>query len=274
MTPADLQTLPVNPADHHLAYGDDPNQFGELRVPVRVGPHPVVVLVHGGCWKAEYATLRDLGPIGDALKKDGIATWNIEYRRLGEPGAGWPGTYLDVGRAIDHLRQIAPEYSLDLARVVVLGHSAGGHLAMWSGTRQQIPDNSPLYIPNPLRLRGIINLAGTVDMTQNIANMDDRCQDTVVPRMLGGSPDSVPDRYRQVSASAMLPLGVPQILIWGQRDDFIPRPLIAKYASAAQKAGDRAQLIIVPNVGHFETASPASPAWQIVRKAVLSLLTK
>jgi acetyl esterase/lipase len=128
MTPADLQSLPARPADHRLAYGDDSNQIAELRLPSGSGPHPVVVLIHGGCWKAEYATLRELAPIGDALKAEGIASWNVEYRRLGQPGSGWPGPYIDIGRAIDHLRQVAPKYSLDLASVAVVGHSADSRL--------------------------------------------------------------------------------------------------------------------------------------------------
>ena len=97
MTPDELQKLPTRPPDHRHDYGADRNQFGELRLPAARGPHPVVVLVHGGCWKAEYATLRDLAPMGDALKDEGIASWNIEYRRPRQQGSGWPGTYLDVG---------------------------------------------------------------------------------------------------------------------------------------------------------------------------------
>jgi acetyl esterase/lipase len=118
MRPADLGKLPMPPADHRLAYGDDPNQIGELRLPPHPGPHPVVVLVHGGCWKAEAG--RYLAAMGDTLKSDGIASWSIEYRRLGQPGGGWPGTYLDVGHAIDRLRELAAPYKLDLNRVVVL----------------------------------------------------------------------------------------------------------------------------------------------------------
>lgn len=271
MTPADLLSLPVRPADHRLPYGDDPNQFAELRLPSGAGPHPVVVLVHGGCWKSEYATLRDLAPMGDALKAQGIASWNIEYRRLGQPGSGWPGTYLDIGRAIDHLRQVATTYRLDLPRLVVVGHSAGGHLAMWAGMRQRLSPDSPIYVANPLPVRGIINLAGTIDMRENIAHMETACKDTVVTTFLGGTPTSVPGRYREVSATTMVPLGVQQILIWGEHENFVPLSLAKRHVDAATKAGDRARLIIVPAAGHFEPASPQSSAWPTVLQAIRSL---
>lgn len=272
MTPADLQSLPARPADHRLPYGGDPSQFAELRLPSGAGPHPVAVLVHGGCWKAEYATLRDLAPMGDALKPEGIASWNVEYRRLGNAGSGWPGTYLDIGRAIDHLRQVAPNYRLDLTRVAVVGHSAGGHLAMWAAMRQRLSRNSPVYVANPLPLRGVVNLAGTIDMRENIAHMEAACNDTVVTTMLGGTPASVPDRYREVSATTMLPLRVPQVLVWGEHENFVPLSLARRHVDAATKAGDRARLILIPAIGHFESASPQSSAWPTVLEAIRSLV--
>jgi len=272
MTPADLQSLPVRPADHRLAYGNDPNQYAELRLPSGTGPHPVVVLIHGGCWKAEYATLRDLAPMGDALKAEGVASWNIEYRRLGQPGSGWPGTYEDIGRGIDHLRQVAPKYRLDLTRLAVVGHSAGGHLAMWAALRHRLSPKSAVYMANALPLRGVINLAGTIDMRDNIAHMQAECNDTVVTTMLGGTPASVPERYREVSATTMVPLGVQQILVWGEHENFVPVSLARRHVDAATKAGDRARLIVVPAIGHFESASPQSSAWPTVLEAVRSLL--
>ena len=274
MAPGELEKLPIRPPDHRAVYGVDPNQVGELRLPAGRGPHPVAVLVHGGCWKAEYATLRDLAPMGDALKDEGIASWNIEYRRPRQQGSGWPGTYLDVGHAIDHLRQLATKFDLDLSRVVVVGHSAGGHLAMWSGARQRLSEKSALRIPDPLPLRGVVNLAGTIDMTQNIAHMESECRDTVVTTLLGGTPSAVPERYREVSATAMLPLQVPQVLIWGEHEDFIPMSLAQRHVNAAITAGDKARLIVVPAAGHFESASPASSAWPIVLGAIRSLLTQ
>ena len=218
LTVAQFQAIPSDPPDRRLTYGDAPSQFGELRVPSGRGPHSIVVMIRGGCWKEPYAGRRDLGPLGDALKADGIATWNIEYRRLYELGSGWPGTYLDVGRALDRLREDSPEYGLDLSRVVVVGHSAGGHLAMWAAARGKLPRESQLYVANPLPVRGVVNLAVTMDMTDNISNMEALCGDNVVRGMLGGTPHSVPERHAQASVMSLVPLGVRQVLIWGEHE--------------------------------------------------------
>ena len=270
MKPADIGKLPMPPADRDLAYGADPNQIGELRLPSTPGPHPVIVLVHGGCWMPIAG--RYLAAIGDRLKEDGIASWNIGYRRIGQPGGAWPGTYLDVGRAIDYLREIAPRYRLDPTRVAVLGHSAGGHLAMWAGTRHRLARTSQLYTANPLPLRGVINLAGVIDMSANIAQYEQKCRGPVVTGLMGGTPEAVPERYKEVSAQTFLPLGLSQVLIWGEHEDFVPQPLAERYVAAATRAGDRARLIVVPAVGHFETASPFTSAWPVVHEAIRSLL--
>jgi len=272
MPPGALQSLPRREPDRRVAYGDDSSQYGELRVPPGPGPHPVVVLVHGGCFKAAYATTRDLAPMGDALKDQGIATWNIEYRRVGQPGGGWPGTYLDVGRAVDHLRALAGEHALELGRVIVVGHSAGGHLAMWTAARARVPVGSPLHAADPLAVRGVINLAGPLDLTANIPGYQALCRDTVVTALLGGTPAAVPERYAQASAIRLLPLGVPQVLVWGEHEDFVPRPLAEAYVDAARQAGDPVRLIVIPGVGHFETASPRASTWPRVASAIRSLL--
>jgi acetyl esterase/lipase len=266
MRAADIGKLPRPAADHEFAYGKDPNQIGELRLPAGPGPHPVIVLVHGGCWLPQAT--RYLAAIGEELKKDGIASWNIEYRRIGQSGGGYPGTYVDVGHAIDYLRTIAPRYHLDLARTAVLGHSAGGHLAMWAATRRRIASASPLYIVDPLPIRVVINMAGTIDMSANIAHMEEMCRGPVVTNLMGGSLSAVPERYQAVSAQTLLPLGVLQILIWGDQEDYVPRSLAEQYVAAATRAGDRARLIIVPAAGHFETASPFTAAWPVVHETV------
>lgn len=272
MGPSDLAALPSRAPDRRIAYGDDSSQYGELRVPTGPGPHPVVILIHGGCFKAAYATTRDLGPMGDALKDGGIATWNVEYRRLFQRGSGWPGTYLDIGRGVDYLRALADQYHLDLNRVVVLGHSAGGHLAMWAAARSRLPVASPLYVTDPLPLRGVIDLAGPVDVTANVSGYEALCRDSVITALFGGSPATVPERYAQASAIRLLPLGTPQVLILGAHEDFVPLPLAEAYAQAAGAAGDRVRLIVIPGVGHFEIASPRASTWPQVEMAIRALL--
>jgi acetyl esterase/lipase len=274
MSPAEFQALASSKADYRIAYGEGRDQFGDLRIPAAKGPHPVAILIHGGCWKSDYATLSDTAPIADALKAEGIATWNIEYRRLPDPGSGWPGTFQDVGEAVDHLRSIAPRYDLDLGRVVVLGHSAGGYLALWTAARSRMPPGSELHAADPLPIRGVVDLAGPGDLKAEIAVEVGACQSRVVEALLGGSPGEVPERYLQASPAEMLPLGVPQILIWGDSDDLRPLWIGQNYAKAAAASGDPVDLVIVHGAGHFEVASPFSPAWPKVRGAIDSLLQR
>ena len=272
MSPQDLQALPSRAADFRITYGSDSSQFGELRVPAGAGPHPIAILIHGGCFKAMYATLKDLSPMADALKENGIATWNIEYRRLGHPGGGWPGTYLDVSRAVDHLRTIASEHQLDLNRVIIVGHSAGGHLAMWAASRSRVPSSSAIHTDNPLPVRGVINLAGPIDMTANIQGYEGLCRDTVITSLMGGTPQAVPDHYSSASINKLVPFGIPQVVVVGEFEEFLPRPIAESYVQAARKAGDQARLIVIPRVGHFEIASPRASPWQQVLSTVRALL--
>ncbi len=271
MTPQEFQALQSQAPDRRIAYGEDSSQYGELRVPVGAGPHPVAVLIHGGCFKAVYATARELGPMGDALKESGIATWNIEYRRLGELGGGWPGTYLDVGRAVDYLRTLAGPHALDLGRVVVVGHSAGGHLAMWAAGRARVPMGSAISAMAPLPVRGVLDLAGPVDLTANIRGYEGLCRDTVITTLLGGTPATVPERYAHASPIKLLPLGIPQVLVIGEHEDFVPRPLAEAYVRAAAQAGDPVRLVVIPGAGHFEIANPRASTWPQVEAAIRSL---
>jgi acetyl esterase/lipase len=272
MTPADLQALPIRPPDQRIAYGTDSSQYGELRVPTGPGPHPVVVLIHGGCFKAQYATARETGQLGDALKDKRIASWNIEYRRLGQPGGGWPGTYLDVARGVDHLRAIASQYRLDLGRVVIVGHSAGGHLAMWAAARRRVPNGSDVYVANPLPVRGVVDLAGPLDLTAHVSEYEGLCGDSVITTLLGGKPSAVPARYAQVSPKALVPIDVPQVIVTGTHEDFVPRDLIDRYVNAALGSGDSVRVVVFPGAGHFEIASASAWTWPRVEGAIRSLL--
>jgi acetyl esterase/lipase len=212
--------------------------------------------------------------MGDALKALGIATWNVEYRRLGQPGGGWPGTHQDVGRAVDQLRALAETYRLDLNRVVVVGHSAGGHLAMWAASRSRIPPSSALYVNDPLKVRGVVDLAGPVDLSANIDGYEGLCKDTVITSLLGGTPATEPERYAQASPRRLLPLGVPQVLILGQYEEFVPLALAQEYVAAARQAGDTVQLEVISGVGHFEIASPQASTWPRVRSSIRALLER
>src|SRR5262245_24908346 len=148
---------------HRIRYGPAPSQFGDLRLPAGPGPHPVVVGLHGGWWRAPHG-LEPHANLCEALRAEGFATWNVEYRRVGEEGGGWPGTFEDAGSAVDFLAELAPAYGLDLSRAVTLGFSAGGHLALWVAARHRLDPGHPLRPRAPFRLRGAVSLAGAVDL--------------------------------------------------------------------------------------------------------------
>jgi acetyl esterase/lipase len=244
--------LPPAPAGERIAYGADQFQFGELRVPSGSGPHPVAIVIHGGYWRAAY-DLAHLGHFCEALKREGIATWSLEYRRLGNRGGGFPGTFDDVAAGAAHLKKIAAAHNLDLDRVVATGHSAGGQLALWLA-KQRVVD-----------LKRVIPLAPVADLRRAF---ELHLSDSVVADLLGGSPAKVPDRYRSTSPIELVPLGVEQRVIHGVRDDIVPISISRDYAAAARSHGDDATLTEIPGAGHFELIDPRSSAWDVVKKAV------
>jgi acetyl esterase/lipase len=259
-----------------LAYGPGAFQFGDLRLPAGPGPHPTVVLIHGGYWRARYG-LKLMTGLAKDLAARGYAAWNIEYRRVGNPGGGWPGTFLDVARAADYLREIAPTYELNLQRVVPIGHSAGGHLALWLAGRPRIPAGNPLagssikednVGDSPLVPAGAISLAGVVDL--EMAWRLHLSMDAVV-ELLGGTPDEVPERYAATSPPTLLPLGVPQVLFHGAADIDAPIEVSQAYAKAALTANDPVTYIELPGVDHFEVIDPGSEAWERIIKALEGL---
>lgn len=261
-----ILTRQTPPADHRISYGKDPLQFGELRLPKGEGPHPLAIILHGGCWLSEYG-LSYMGHLSASLTEAGVATWSLEYRRVGNEGGGWPGTFQDVAQGTDYLRVLAKTYSLDLNRVVAVGHSAGGHLALWLAARKQLPNNSPLYAADPIPLSGVIPLAAITDLRKT----GTACDGTV-GKLMGGSAKDFSDRYSQSSPIDLLPLGVKQTIIHGEVDNIVPLSMAKDYTEAAKQKSEEVKLVVIEKAGHFELVDPQSAAWQKVKDEVLELL--
>jgi acetyl esterase/lipase len=245
-------------------YGEAPDQFGDLHLPAGPGPYSLVIFFHGGYWRARY-DLEHANPLCQALARVGLAMWNVEYRRVGNHGGGWPGTFADVLAALGHVRQLALDYPLDLGRVTLMGHSAGGHLALWAAAAQRIPAGHALHDADPLPLRRVVALAPVSDLR---LAWDWRLSDGAVGELLGGSPPQASEAYTLASPIELLPYGVPQVLLHGDADDAVPYELSQRYHVAARAAGDDCTLVTLPNTGHFELIDPHSPAWPHVLSAV------
>lgn len=278
--PLELIKQATPPASERIAYGKDSLQFGELRLPTGKGPFPVAILIHGGCWSAKLGNLPEpvtsfelLRPIAAALVKSGIATWNVEYRRLGNEGGGWPGTYLDIGRATDHLRDLAQRYRLDLNRTIAIGHSSGGQLSFWLAARGKLPKSSALRTDSPLPLKGVVSIDGPPDLAADRAIEQSVCGGPVVTQFIGGTPSEFPNRYLEGSASELLPLGIAQELLLAGKHNEVWIGLFKQYAAAAAKAGDPIHLTTMEGAGHFDGINPQAPAWENVMASVRSLLS-
>jgi acetyl esterase/lipase len=247
-------------AVENQAYGADGAQVGDLYLPDTTHLLPVICLLHGGFWRMPYA--RDqLTPMAGDLAGRGYAVWNLEYRRLGEPGGGWPGTLADVAAGMDHLAEfVSKGIALDLKRVVTIGHSAGGHLALWAAGRHHIQGGNPGAHPK-VRIRAAVGQAPVADLVRahELALSDD-----VAAELLGGTPAKAPGRYAAASPRALLPLGVPQLIVHGTADDIVPIEISQDYAAAAREQGDTIEFVELPGVGHFEHIDVAAPAWTVV----------
>lgn len=257
----DVLAQDVAVAGEKIAYGALPQQFGRLRVPAGKGPHPVVMLIHGGCWWADY-DLSYMEALSSALAAAGYATWNIEFRRLGDAGGGWPGTFEDVRSALEFLRKLAPRHSLDPARVGIVGHSSGGQLALWvaAGSRDARQRS------NQVTPRAVVGLAAITDLQVYRDGPAGSCH-SAVDELLGGSPAQQAARYADVSPIQRLPLGVAQFLLQGNRDAVVDPRSAADYADAARKAGDQAQRVVIDG-GHFDVVMARGRAFTALEGAL------
>ena len=225
--------FPAPPADARIPYGDGEHHFGDLRIPAGPGPYPVAIVIHGGYWRA-MRDLEYIGHLAAALTNLGLATWNVEYRRIGHAGGGWPGTFEDVLAAAEHLTKLP--YPFDMSCVGAVGHSAGGQLALCLAKRLPL-------------VKKVITLGGVCDLRQA---WEWNLGDGVVEQFLNCNIDLC----REASPRELLPLGKHQIVIHGTEDDTVPFAMARDYVAAARAAGDDAQLVTVEGGDHFNVVLP------------------
>lgn len=264
---ADYLALSGPPPSATVRYGAAPSQYAELFLPAGSGPFPVAVLVHGGCWTKEFGGIAQLRNVAGALAARGIAVWNVEYRRVDEDDGGYPGMYLDMHAALDALEGEASRHKLDLARIVAVGHSAGGQLVQWIAGRARIPHDSPLYRARMLKVERIVSLGGLADLRNEAALIKTSCgRDSA---QLAGTPSRErPDVFADTNAAELVPNGSRTWLVTGALDTISPPRVAHDYARRARAAGDRAEVVILPEASHYDEVAATSPAWPQVLNVI------
>ncbi len=242
-------------------YGPSPSQRVEWVTPTAPVRRLLLVAVHGGYWRVRYG-LEEIERLCGAFAARGFPVASLEYRRLGEAGGGWPGTLDDVEAALASLPAEAAGQGLQLSGALLVGHSAGGQLALWAASRAQA------VAPKGLPLVGVVGLAPVSDLVEGFRL---HLSTGVVRELLGGSPEQVPERYRAASPVEQLPLGVPTVLVHGTADEDVPYAMSPAYVERARAAGDEARLVTLSGGGHFDVTEPTSPFWPQVVEAVESL---
>jgi acetyl esterase/lipase len=265
--PRDVDKLPATRPVAVASYGADALEFGELRLPRGKGPFPVIAVIHGGCWTKGFATLRNTAPLASALTAMGYATWNIEYRQVGDSGGGWPGSFIDWARATDYLRELAKAYPLDLDRIGVIGHSAGAYAALWVAARPDVPPASDVFSQNPLPARVAVAIDGPTDLTTFVGPDAGICGKPVVVPLMGGTPAQVPQRYAIADLPASHHPAVREALIGAA---LLQAPSMTSYRAAGIRHGQTVDVLAVRNAGHFEPIAPTSDAWQAEVRPFLS----
>lgn len=271
---ARAQTAPQ--PDEVLTYGDAPSQRIEVFLPDRDGPAsdrpaPVVVFISGGCYITQYGGPAQVRPILDELSHEGVAVWSVGYRRTDEDAA-FPDLFNDVATAIDRIRAEAPRLNLDLSRVVFVGHSAGGHFALWAAARDRLPTSSPLSRPDPVKPIAVVAVAAPGDIAPLRQVAEDACGPGVFDRVMGVPSESRPDVFVDASPSRLLPLGVPIRLIDGSDDSTIPPIVMALFERQARLAGDDVAFEVVADADHIDVITPGETGWAAVKRTTLALL--
>lgn len=272
MTWPDLTARPRAEPDHQFAYGEDSLQVVDLWLPAGEPERrwPTALMVHGGCWQSAIADRRLMDWAAADLRDRGFAVWNIDYRGVDREGGGYPGTFHDVAAAADLMRDHADAHRLDLSHVVAVGHSAGGHLALWLAGRHRLPQGSVLVQGTPLPVAHVVSLGGLPDLAAVESSPENGCGTDVIAQLVG---DRV-DRFADTSVPCLLPLGVPIDLLNGCDDRIVPAWMAPAFARTARERGDDVTVHVVNDTGHVELISPGTPAWDaaisIIRRATSS----
>jgi acetyl esterase/lipase len=256
---ADLLKRPKPSPTTTIAYGPDPLQRVDLWLPSGTGPHPTVLMLHGGCWQSAVAGRDTMNWAAEDLRRRGFAVWNIGYRGIDRPRGGYPGTFLDVAAAADSLALHGRRLRLDTRRLVAVGHSAGGHLALWLAARKRLPGGSPLHNARPLPIARVVSLGGLPDL-EDAARIENGCGRA--SRTLGAG------HYPETSVPRLAPLGIPQILINGTEDRVIPARLATGYRRRMRAAGDDVTVRLVRRTGHVDLIAPGSKSWSLAVEAI------
>jgi acetyl esterase/lipase len=253
----DILTLRPPPADARISYGSANQQFGDLRLPKTKGLRPVVMNIHGGFWRNKY-DLVHAGHLCAALVAKEVATWNLEYRRVGDDGGGWPGTFRDIMDGYRFIAQIADKYRLDRSHIVIVGHSAGGHLALC------LAGHEP-------SIKRVISLAGVVDVQRA---WDLHLSNNAVAELLGGPPQQVPEHYQEADPMRLAIPNAEQILVHGVVDDVVPVEFSRTYYEHKKQRGENVHLVEIEKAGHFEMIDPRSTAWAKIEEAIMTAIEK
>jgi len=251
----DILSQPQPPPDERVAYGPDPNQFLEVRLPHNKGPYAALLNIHGGFWRSKY-DLAHSGHLCEALRVAGIATFNVEYRRVGNAGGGWPGTFEDIRAAYRFIRQRQSQFRLEPSRLAVMGHSAGGQLALCLAAHEPT-------------VRHAISLAGVVDLRKAFALHLSR---DAVLEFMGGTPEAVPEHYREADPMELSIQTAMQYLLHGAQDDTVPADFSRDYVARKKRAGESVQLVEIAQAGHFGLVDPHSEAFAQAKATVLKAL--
>ncbi|AWN43049.1 alpha/beta hydrolase family protein [Methylobacterium durans] len=262
-----FRDLPRPEPTLQVPYGEAVSQGVDVFLPSGPGPHPVAVLIHGGCWSASTAGREQMRHLGPELTRRGIAVWSIGYRRANEAGGGYPGTYQDVVAALDRLASEASAHRLDLSRVVLVGHSAGGHLALWAASRGSLPPESLLRAVPQFTPRAVISLGGVGDLGTFVRFVPVLCGPGIVERL------APTDRLAEVSPAALTPSAGSVVMVSGVLDRLVPPWVAYDYALALRgRSGVEPKLVDIPDAGHFDLVTPSAPAWQRILGLVTATL--